>query len=208
MLHALVLAALLGTPATAAVAPAAQAAPGAEWQQDPVRWVLTNPELRQWRGLAGEEEAEAFREEIWRRRDPDPGRLGNRRRETFYRRVAEADALFSDEALPGSQTERGRAYLLLGPPSQILQSRRRGPKFSPATTLGKAQEAPMVLTEQWLWRPEDLSEELRKELTARRWRPHLEVRFQQTRRGYSLEDGEDLLRAALRSLLRSSAAEP
>ncbi len=61
---------------------------------------------------------EAFIEDFWVRRDPDPENPENPYREEYLRRVAAANQLFSGEGGPGFRTDRGRIYVLLGPPDR------------------------------------------------------------------------------------------
>ena len=59
-----------------------------------------------------------FIAEFWKRRDPDPDTERNEFRIEYEDRVAKAGALFHGEGRPGWQTDRGRIFILFGPPSE------------------------------------------------------------------------------------------
>jgi len=61
-----------------------------------------------------------FIEGFWKRRDPDPDTERNEFRVEYEDRVAKAGAMFHGEGRPGWQTDRGRIFILFGPPSERL----------------------------------------------------------------------------------------
>jgi GWxTD domain-containing protein len=61
-----------------------------------------------------------FIEEFWKRRDPDPDTEVNEYRLEYEDRVKRAGAMFHGEGRPGWLTDRGRIYILFGPPSERL----------------------------------------------------------------------------------------
>jgi GWxTD domain-containing protein len=63
---------------------------------------------------------DGFIEEFWKRRDPDPDTERNEYRIEYLDRVEKAGALFRGEGRPGWLTDRGRIYILFGPPSERL----------------------------------------------------------------------------------------
>lgn len=179
------------------------AAGAGEWRLTPARWLMEPAELRDWRDLDTTDQAAEFLEEFWRRRDPDPRREGNPRRETFESRSEEANALFAGEGGPGVLTSRGRAYLLVGPPSALRQLYRRAPALGAMEARGRRRPLATrpLLVEKWSWRPEDISPALRRELEKRNWKLALEVEFEVGEGEYTLLQGEELLRLAARSWL-------
>ncbi|MEE9230793.1 MAG: GWxTD domain-containing protein [Acidobacteriota bacterium] len=104
--------------------------PDASWSEGPVRYLLTSEEERAFRKLDSEDEIRAFVEQFWDRRDPDPLTPQNEFREEFRRRVLSANRLFTETTKPGWKTDRGKIYVLLGPPDEIaaspVQAHRRG----------------------------------------------------------------------------------
>lgn len=123
-------------PALAAVgqlpaAPAAELSPiYLEWSAGPAHYLFTAADREAWRRVADDQEAEAFIRLFWARRDPDPESAENEFRREFERRVAFADQRFGatveDEPVAGSLTDRGRAFVLLGPPRRIQQPGAEG----------------------------------------------------------------------------------
>ena len=61
-----------------------------------------------------------FIEEFWKRRDPDPDTEINEYRLEYEDRVKRAGTMFHGEGRPGWQTDRGRIYILFGPPTERL----------------------------------------------------------------------------------------
>jgi GWxTD domain-containing protein len=59
-----------------------------------------------------------FIKQFWLRRDPTPGTPVNKFKEEHYRRIAYANAHFAFHG-PGWKTDRGRIYILYGPPDEI-----------------------------------------------------------------------------------------
>lgn len=86
-----------------------------KWLQEDVVYIITDEERAVFENLTTPEEKEAFIEQFWRRRDPDPDTLENEFREEHYRRIAYANDHFSVGA-PGWKTDRGRVYIIHGPP--------------------------------------------------------------------------------------------
>ncbi|MDQ7006894.1 MAG: GWxTD domain-containing protein [Acidobacteriota bacterium] len=92
-----------------------------EWHKGPVRYLMNRSEARLYRRLDSTAERLAFIRRFWDRRDPDPRTPANEARLTFWARVAEANRKFDDTPLPGWKTDRGKIYILLGPPNDTEQ---------------------------------------------------------------------------------------
>lgn len=89
------------------------------WLDGPVRYIVTPDEAKQFKALKTDPERSAFIERFWRRRDPTPATLVNEYRQTFWQRVQEANEKFVDSAGPGWRTDRGKIYILYGPPDEM-----------------------------------------------------------------------------------------
>jgi GWxTD domain-containing protein len=104
--------------------------PLARWHEGPVRYLLTGPEIKQFRKLAADDARREFIRAFWERRDPTPDTPDNELRDLFYRRVEEANRLFVETTKPGWKTDRGRWYIWLGPPDEVesdpVQKQGRG----------------------------------------------------------------------------------
>ncbi|MDZ7267928.1 MAG: GWxTD domain-containing protein [candidate division KSB1 bacterium] len=101
--------------------PAGQAAP--DFLQMPLavlRYVSTAGEYKRLMA-AHARERDSLLAAFWRRRDPTPGTEQNELRDEFYRRVKFAEARFALTGVnkAGWETDRGRIYILYGPPQEV-----------------------------------------------------------------------------------------
>lgn len=88
------------------------------WLMEEVPDIITEDERRAFLELGTEEEREQYIEIFWRNRNPDPESPINPVREEHYRRLAFADERFAS-GVPGRKTDRGRIYIIWGPPDEI-----------------------------------------------------------------------------------------
>ncbi len=82
-----------------------------------VRYIITKQEHKIFLNLPPSER-EKFIGEFWQKRDPDPYTEENEFKEQYYNRIEEANMLFREGGTPGWLQDRGRIYILLGPPDQ------------------------------------------------------------------------------------------
>jgi len=82
-----------------------------------VRYIITNEERKAFLAVPDSDKPQ-FIEEFWKRRDPDPDTEANEFKIEYFKRVEKANRLFIGEGRPGWLTDRGRIYILFGPPSQ------------------------------------------------------------------------------------------
>jgi GWxTD domain-containing protein len=80
-----------------------------------VRYIITAKERKIFLELP-DAEKDAFIDEFWMRRDPDPDTAENEFKLEYFDRMEEAERLFIGEGRPGWLTDRGRIYILFGPP--------------------------------------------------------------------------------------------
>ncbi len=92
-----------------------------KWLSEDVFYIITDEEREVFLSLSTDEERESFIEQFWRRRDPDPQTAINEFKEEHYRRIAYANEHFAS-GLPGWRTDRGRVYIIHGPPDSIEES--------------------------------------------------------------------------------------
>ena len=83
-----------------------------------VRYIVTKEERKIFLELP-DSEKQRFQEEFWSRRDPDPTTEENEFKEEYFRRIDEANRLFHG-GLPGWLQDRGRIYILIGPPTERI----------------------------------------------------------------------------------------
>jgi len=84
-----------------------------------VRYIITAEERKIFLELP-DSEKDAFIEEFWRRRDPDPETEENEFKIEYFNRIEKANELFLGEGRPGWLTDRGRIYILFGPPTDRI----------------------------------------------------------------------------------------
>jgi GWxTD domain-containing protein len=94
------------------------AAPYKKWVDEDVVYIITKEERAAFQKLTTDQEREKFIEQFWLRRDPTPGTPENEFKEEHYRRIAYANARFAGSK-PGWKTDRGRTYIVWGPPDEI-----------------------------------------------------------------------------------------
>jgi len=80
-----------------------------------VRYIITRQERKIFLNLAPSER-EAFIKEFWKKRDPTPDTEENEFKNHYFARIDEANHLFREGGTPGWLQDRGRIYILLGPP--------------------------------------------------------------------------------------------
>ena len=84
-----------------------------------VRYIISKKEERIFLETP-DPEKERFIDEFWQRRDPNPETEENEFKMEYFNRIEKADELFLGEGRPGWMTDRGRIYVLFGPPMDRL----------------------------------------------------------------------------------------
>ncbi len=92
--------------------------PYKKWLNEDVVYIITDEERKAFHQLNTDEERENFVEQFWLRRDPTPDTEENEFKEEHYRRIAYANEHFAS-GIPGWKTDRGRVYIVYGPPDEI-----------------------------------------------------------------------------------------
>jgi GWxTD domain-containing protein len=88
------------------------------WLEQDVPYIISDEESKAFRSLGNDEERDAFIEQFWLRRNPDPDSPENEFREEHYRRIAYANEHFA-AGKPGWKTDRGHVYIAWGKPDSI-----------------------------------------------------------------------------------------
>ena len=88
------------------------------WLNQEVPYIITDEERRAFMSLSNDEERDAFIENFWLRRNPNPDSPENEYREEHYRRIAYANEHFA-AGKPGWKTDRGHIYIAFGKPDDI-----------------------------------------------------------------------------------------
>src|ERR1700727_405597 len=89
-----------------------------KWLNEDVVWIITDEERAAFKQLSNDEERDNFIEAFWQRRDPTPDTEENEYKEEHYRRIAYANEHFP-AGIPGWKSDRGRMYIVYGPPDEI-----------------------------------------------------------------------------------------
>ena len=88
------------------------------WLNQDVVWIISDEEAKSFKSLSNDEERDAFIEQFWLRRNPNPDSPENEFREEHYRRIAYANEHFA-AGKPGWKTDRGHIYISFGKPDSI-----------------------------------------------------------------------------------------
>jgi GWxTD domain-containing protein len=88
------------------------------WLEQDVPYIISDEETKSFKTLRNDEEREAFIEQFWLRRNPNPDSPDNEFREEHYRRIAYANEHFA-AGKPGWKTDRGHIYISFGKPDSI-----------------------------------------------------------------------------------------
>jgi GWxTD domain-containing protein len=162
--------------------------PLATWGASSEFIILASAEERaQWGHLTDDEARRKFVEAFWAARDPQPETKLNEARIELLRRIAFADIAFEEAADDrGSLSDRGRVFVLLGPPTRVSVrplSRDEAP-WKPLRTIDSGNAM-----EQWTYFREQLPTKL----------PHNEVVFR------FISDGGSLTRKMLHDFMSEKA---
>src|ERR1700726_4355244 len=89
-----------------------------KWLDEDVIYIISPEERSAFVHLQTNEEREQFIEAFWQRRNPDPDSPENTFKEEHYRRIAYTNEHYAS-GIPGWKTDRGRIYIIWGPPDEI-----------------------------------------------------------------------------------------
>ncbi|MGA9886486.1 MAG: GWxTD domain-containing protein, partial [Candidatus Acidiferrales bacterium] len=120
-----------------------------KWLNEDVVYIISPEERSAFLHLQTNEEREQFIEAFWQRRNPDPDSAENTFKEEHYRRIAYTNEHFSS-GIPGWKTDRGRIYIMWGPPDEIQSHPSGGSYDRPAEEGGG--ETSTYPFEDWRYR--------------------------------------------------------
>jgi GWxTD domain-containing protein len=99
---------------------------------DDVSIIITDEERKAYQQLTNDEQRQKFIASFWLVRDPTPGTPVNEFKDEYDRRVAYANEHFTTKSgTPGAQTDRGKMYILNGPPDEIVSHPSGGTYYRP-----------------------------------------------------------------------------
>lgn len=73
-----------------------------------------------------------FLRDFWRKRDPSPDTPANEQMAAFYKRIGDANERYREGGaaeIPGWRTDRGRIFILYGPPDELLRRPQSGTSY-------------------------------------------------------------------------------
>src|SRR5271154_1149252 len=123
--------------------------PYRKWLNEEVVYIITDEEKKAFKAFSTDEEREQFIEQFWLRRDPTPDTEENEFREEHYRRIAYANERFAS-GIPGWKSDRGRIYIIYGPPDEI-ESHASGGTYERPMEEGGGETSTYPF-EQWRYR--------------------------------------------------------
>jgi GWxTD domain-containing protein len=88
------------------------------WLDQDVAYIISDEERKAFKNLGNDEERDAFIEQFWLRRNPNPDSPDNEFREEHYRRIAYANEHYA-AGKPGWKTDRGHIYISFGAPDSV-----------------------------------------------------------------------------------------
>lgn len=91
-----------------------------KWLNEDVVYIINDRLRAEFLSLKTDEQRDKFIDQFWRVCEPPPGVLQRNLKAEHYRRLAFANAHFgTTSGTPGWKTDRGRSYILWGPPDEI-----------------------------------------------------------------------------------------
>jgi GWxTD domain-containing protein len=90
-----------------------------KWLDEDVVYIIQDQERNAFLKLTSDEERRYFVDQFWERRDPTPGTVENEFKNEHYRRLGFVSRFASRSGVAGWKTDRGRIYIVYGPPDQI-----------------------------------------------------------------------------------------
>jgi len=115
------------------------------WLAEDAIYIITPEERCAFLHLETDEERNQFIEQFWHRRASDPISLDYDFKAEHYRRIVFANEKYGGH-LAGWRTDRGRVYVLFGPPDSLDVYANRGAADTPPS---KGSETDLHRTEKW-----------------------------------------------------------
>jgi GWxTD domain-containing protein len=123
--------------------------PYKQWLNEDVVYIISPDERNAFLQLATNEEREQFIEQFWLRRSGNPDLPDNDFKEEHYRRIAYANEHYAS-GIPGWKTDRGKMYIIWGPPDEIESHPTGGTYDRPMDEGGGTTST--YPWETWRWR--------------------------------------------------------
>src|SRR5436853_1121086 len=121
-----------------------------QWLNEDVIYIIAPEERTAFLQLSTSEEREQFIEQFWLRRSSNPDLPENDFKEEHYRRIAYANEHYAS-GIPGWKTDRGRMYIMWGPPDEIESHPTGGTYDRPMEEGGGSTSTYPWETWRWLY---------------------------------------------------------
>jgi GWxTD domain-containing protein len=112
-----------------------------------VRYIITSAERKDFLSRPDSEKPK-FIEEFWKSRDSDPSTPENEFKDEYVGRIARSNDLFIGEGRPGWLTDRGRIFVLFGPPTQRQTTTPSGDSRGRCQELWYYRDFPVVFLDR------------------------------------------------------------
>jgi GWxTD domain-containing protein len=122
-----------------------------DWPKSPEAYFLTPAEKQEWSKVATDAEAEKFIADYWATRG------GGRFKDAIERRIAAADQQFKLRRQKGSESVRGRVFIVLGNPTRVSEARENAPSVpdgsGPTGSTGNfdSESGPTAVVQTWIY---------------------------------------------------------
>jgi GWxTD domain-containing protein len=113
-----------------------------KWLEEEVTALITAEEIQIFEELPSDKDRQVFKELFWARRDLNPMTPQNEFKEEFMSRVTAADGAFKERSARGSLTDRGKIFLILGPPTRRGGGGREAGGLGPEGPAGAGSATP------------------------------------------------------------------
>lgn len=107
------------------------------------RLIMLKNEIKLYKHLPDNEARKAFIEDFWKKRDPSPGTADNEYKDEYEQRLEYVERWFKEGNLRGLESDRGKVYLMIGPPDQRSNQQ--------VDTLDRFGQPIRVLAEIWTY---------------------------------------------------------
>jgi GWxTD domain-containing protein len=111
------------------------------------RYIISKDEKKAFITLGPEKRAQYIKE-FWARRDPSPGTEVNEFKDKYFERIEEANRIFREGSTPGWLQERGRIYIMFGPPDNRITYPRGMDLYGKPTEIWYYGFFPIVFTDE------------------------------------------------------------
>ena len=119
-----------------------------KWLNEDVAYIIMPEEKQAFLKLSNDEERDQFIEQFWLRRDPTPDTEENEFKEEHYRRIEYANEHYA-AGVPGWRTDRGRIYIMYGPPDEVPENHPAGGSYQRPSEEGGGETSVFPFEDWW-----------------------------------------------------------